>query len=135
MHYNTSEREADQGACYPNVISCVISIFRACLSFLKEFESFQGSAVEKQVDPLRLQIAHIWLGLPFPINLSSFGGTDEGAWNKTHISNKSPTALAHSFKFTQMSESGERHPVKTSAAYKEATGMQIHTWTCWRIQR
>ncbi len=50
MHYNNYEREADQGACYPHVLSCVISIFNACLSFLKEFESFQGSAVEKQVD-------------------------------------------------------------------------------------
>jgi len=27
----TSERGADQGACYPNVISCVISILRTCL--------------------------------------------------------------------------------------------------------
>lgn len=59
--YETSKRGADQGACSPNVISCVISILSPCLSFLKEF---QGSAVEKQVDPLSFQMAHTWQNLP-----------------------------------------------------------------------
>lgn len=36
--YDTSERREDQGACSPNVISCVISILNPCLSFLKEFQ-------------------------------------------------------------------------------------------------
>ncbi len=36
-----------------------------------------------------LQMSHIWQGLPFPINLSNFRGTNEGACNKTHVCNKS----------------------------------------------